>query len=323
VFTCYCIGNPLVDLIADVDDDCLERLGLKKGYFHKKTKKEAAAVLEEVKGGAYQIIPGGAAANTSCGIARMGGGAYLSGGIGDDELGQVFQKSLYDTGVSSGLNTYDDPTGFVVVLVTPDAERTFAVYLGSSLLLEEKDLDYENIRQSTFLYFTGYQFEPEGLRKVIRAGAAFCRKMITRVAMDLGDPGIVERNRDEMQEFVREYVDVLFANEEEGYNYTGTSSAEECIDKMGEDAEYAVLTLGEKGSMIKHMDSCVTVEPYTVTPVDTTGAGDMYTAGILSGFDKGYSLEYSGKMGSYAASLVIAQKGARLDKDIGFEVENL
>lgn len=320
--TMYGIGNPLVDYITEVDDEILKEFDLKKGYFHLFDKDKAQEILEKVDLNTFRIMPGGACANTACGIARMGGQPFFSGGIGDDDFGKIFRDSLDDTGVYNNLKQYDDPTGFVVSLVTPDAERTFVVYLGSSLLLEESGIDYNMLNTSTFLYFTGYQFEPHGLRKVITAASHYCRKTLTRVVMDLGDPGIVERNRDEIKSFVKENVDVLFANEEEGRNYTD-EEGKECLKAMAEDTEYAVLKLGAKGSMIAHDEKVFEIPPYHAQPVDTTGAGDIYAAGVLAGLDRGYSVEYTGKMGSYAASLVVSQNGARLDKNIRHEIENL
>jgi len=323
MYTCYAIGNPLVDIVTEVSEDVLERYGLKKGYFHLKSKTEALELLESVCNEDSLLVPGGAAANTCCGINRMGGRSYLCGGIGDDDLGVVFENSLAEAGVHSGLRKNTEPTGFVVVLVTPDAERTFAVYLGASLVLDESTLDTNKLTNSNFLYFTGYQFEPEGLRKVITRAAAFTKRTMTRVVMDLADPGIVERNRDTLQEFVREYVDILCSNEEEGRIYTGGLSGEKCIRKMGEDTEYTVLTLGSSGSLIKHHNTVSATPARIVEPVDTTGAGDMHSAGVLVGMDRGYSMEYVGKMGAFASSVVICQKGARLFHSIAREVENL
>jgi sugar/nucleoside kinase (ribokinase family) len=196
------------------------------------------------------------------------------------------------------------------------------VYLGSSIRLEEPALDFNVLRSSTFLYFTGYQYETESLRVVITAAAEYCKRTLTQVVMDLADPGIVERNRDGLRDFIREYVDIVVANETEGASYCeGTDR--ECVQALGADSEYAILKLGAEGSLIKHYDTVVTVPPVKTEAVDTTGAGDMYAAGILVGLDRGYSLEYTGRIGSYAASLIIARKGARLDHDIAREIEDL
>jgi len=323
MYTCYCIGNPLVDFITEVDDGVLEKFGLRKGMFHPRKKEEALALLEEVRNPSGRLVPGGAAANTACGVCRMGGSACLCGGVGEDEFGKVFTDSLIEAGVFPALASYQEPTGFVVVLVTPDAERTFVVYGGASLRLEESALDFRALRDANYLYFTGYQFENPGLRRVVSRAAAFCRKTLTRVVMDLADAGIVERHRNALREFVRDYVDVLCANEEEGRVYAGGVSGEKCLAVMARDAEWVVLTLGAQGSLIRHMDRVAATPAVKVEAVDTTGAGDIHTAAVLVGMDRGYSLEYIGKMGAYAASLVITRKGARLDRDIMKEIENL
>lgn len=323
MYTCYAVGNPLVDVVIETDEKTLKRYGLKKGYFHLKPKEEALEIMEELRSEESLVIPGGAAANTCCGVTGMGGTAYFCGGIGDDDLGVVFSNALAEAGVHSGLKTYSEPTGFVVVLLTPDAERTFVVHLGASVCLDESALDRTALLQSNFLYFTGYQFEPEPLRHVIRKAAQYTQKTVTRVAMDLADPGIVERNRQPLQEFICKYVDILCGNEEEGRMYTQGLSGEKCIKKMNNDAEYAVLTLGRNGSLICSRGKTAATPAHIVEPVDTTGAGDMHTAGVLFGMDRGYSLEHIGKIGSFASSLVICQKGARMFRSIAREVEEL
>jgi len=321
--TCYTIGNPLVDYITDVDDAFLTAQGLTKGRFHGGTREQARAVLEAVRGRKSRIVPGGAAANTACGVGRMGGTACFTGGVGRDDAGAVFRRSLDDAGVEAGLVEYPEPTGFVAALVTPDAERTFLVYLGASLLLTPDAIDRARLKEANFFYCTGYMFEDPGLRKVITAAAAACRSTMTRVAMDLADPGIVARTRADLKAFIAEHVDILFANETEGRALTDREG-DACLAEMARGVDMAVLKLGAEGALISATGRVTKVPPCPVERVvDTTGAGDMFAAGILCGLDRGCSLEYTGRMAAYAAAQVIRQKGARLDRNIAAEVGNL
>ncbi len=322
-YSCYCIGNPLVDYIVEADESTVSELGLTKGNFHLYGKQEAMDILSFVSEKDSRLVPGGAAANTACGVAGLGGSAVYSGGIGDDDLGQVFSKSLEDAGVSCRLAMYAEPTGCVAVLVTPDADRTFVVYLGSSLLLEASAVDQNALAQSRFLYFTGYQFEPPGLRNVVRGASNFCRNSGVKVAMDLADAGIVSRTKDELRTFIRANVDIVFSNEVTAREYAGIPDEKEALEIIAQDVSCVFLTLGENGSLIKDGDTTISIDPYLSTPVDTTGAGDMYSAAVLASLDRGCSLEECGRRASYASSQVIQQKGARLTRDISAEIDSL
>jgi sugar/nucleoside kinase (ribokinase family) len=287
------------------------------------TRDEFLEILSLTRSLDCKTVPGGAAANTAHGVSKMGGRAYFCGGIGDDEFGRVIAASFQKAGVDSTLCRYGDPTGCVAALVTPDAERTFAVYLGSSLLLTPDAVDPVTLKQSTFLYTTGYQFEPELLRSVIISAASQCRTMITRIAFDLADPGIVHRHLSDIRAFVREYVDILFCNEETAHSYTGLEDEAGCLDRLSEDASTVFLTRGPEGSLVAGGSSVDAVPAFPADPVDTTGAGDAYSAAALVGLDHGFSPAYCGKMGSYAGRLVIEQKGARLERNIARELQNL
>jgi len=304
------IGNALVDVIAHVPDEFLERHRLTRGAM---TLIDAGRAEELYRAMPPAVeISGGSAANTMAGIASLGGaGAYI-GKVGDDELGDVFRHDMRAGGVAFDVPPIAGaPTGRSLVCVTPDAQRTMQTFLGAAIQLQPSDVDVALIASAQVTYLEGYLWDPPGAKEAFLIAAAAARRAGRRVALTLSDPFCVERYRLEFVDLVEHHVDILFANEHEITALYNTNF-DEALSRVRGACEVAALTRSERGSAIVTADGVLIIEAARVGPVvDTTGAGDQYAAGFLYAITHGLGLRAAGEMASLAAAEVISHFGAR------------
>ena len=121
----------------------------------------------------------------------------------------------------------------------------------------------------------------------------------------------VDANKDFLLDIVKNYVNIVFANEEEARSFTG-EDPEKAARIIGEYCDTAVVKIGKEGSIIQEGLRSIVVPGIKADLKDTTGAGDLYAAGFLYGLSNGYDLEFCGKIGSILGGKVIEVYGARL-----------
>lgn len=305
------IGNALVDVLSREDDGFLERFGLVKGTMDlvdTARAEELYAAMSDVR-----EASGGSAANTLAGVASFGGRAAFIGRVHDDGLGASFGHDLSANGVHfvSAPTTGGDPTGRCLIVVTPDAQRTMNTYLGAAAALGPEQLDPDVIRSAKVTYLEGYLFDPAPAREAFHEAARIAHAAGAKVATTLSDSFCVSRHEDEWHRLIEHGTDILFANEAEITTlFPGTFEA--AVDAVRGKVEIACLTRSEQGSVIVTADAVHEVAPVAVPEVvDTTGAGDLYAAGVLYGYTQGYELPRCGELGSLAAGAVIGHIGAR------------
>jgi sugar/nucleoside kinase (ribokinase family) len=219
------------------------------------------------------------------------------------------QGVAFDTKALSG----NPPTARSMIFVTPDGERSMNTYLGACVELKPEDIEEDKVAASKITYFEGYLWDPPLAKDAIRLAAKIAHKHGRKVAMSLSDSFCVDRYRGEFLELMRSgTVDIVFANDHELKALYETSDFDTALNALRNDCELAAVTLSEKGSVIIRGAETVQVDAAPVeTVVDTTGAGDLYAAGVLFGMTQGYGLKRSGELGSIAAAIVISQIGPR------------
>ncbi len=306
------IGNAIVDVLANVEDDFLQKYNLKKGMMRIVDESEVRRLHTCVN--VMKEVSGGSAANTIAGLSSLGNPVAFIGKVRDDQLGESFEKGLKSLGVnyctlkaSSG-----QPTACCVVLTTPDAQRTMNTHLGISGFLGPEDIDENVVSQSEIIYLEGYLWDSDEAKKAFEKAVKIAGETGGRVALSLSDSFCVERHRTEFLYLIENYVDILFANEEEIKSLFKTDSLETAISRCGEMKNICVITRSEKGSVIVSGDKVQTIPPEkSIDVIDSTGAGDLYAAGFLHGLVKGMNLEACGKIGSIIAAEVLGHFGAR------------
>ncbi len=306
------IGNALVDVLSHGDESLLARQGLVKGTMHLVDEARAGALYEAMGPGVE--MSGGSAANTVVGVASFGGRAHYVGKVRDDQLGEVFGHDLRATGVGydTPRATSGPPTGRCLILVTPDAQRTMGTFLGASVRLGPGDIDKGLIARGKILYLEGYLFDPPAAQEAFRAAASIAHAAGRKVALTLSDPFCVDRHRAAFLDLVEHHVDILFANEAEICALYQVRTFDAALARVRGHCDVAALTRSAKGSVLVGDGRVHAVHAHPVEAVvDTTGAGDLYAAGVLYGLSQGLDLPTCGRLGSLAAAEVIAHVGAR------------
>ena len=242
------IGNALVDILTQITDDhILEELNLPKGTMQHVDAVASKKVGETLKPFGSAMAAGGSTANTVSGAAKLGIETGYIGKVGNDELGRFFEEEMVKTHVKPLLLKTDTPTGCAQAVISKDGERTFATYLGAALKLEPDDLKPEMFDGWDILFVEGYLVFNRPL--VMRALEIAKSKGMT-IALDMASYNVVEANRDFMEEILRDYVDIVFANEEEAGSFTLKESPVEAMSVMAKLCDIAIVKVGAKGSML-------------------------------------------------------------------------
>jgi len=306
------IGNAIVDVIAQADDAFLARQGLTKGSMQLIDAARAEALYAEM--GPALEMSGGSAGNTMAGLASLGGaGAYI-GKVAEDELGRVFAHDMRATGLrfDTAPLAAGPPTARSLILVTPDAQRTMNTFLGACVELGPEDIAPELIASAQVTYLEGYLFDPPRAKAAFQKAAEIAHAAGRKVSLTLSDAFCVKRYRDEFRALIGGHIDILFANEAEITALYETASFDAALRAVRGHCAIAALTRSEKGSVLLAGEEMHPIPPVRVDQlVDTTGAGDLYAAGVLFGLTHGRDLATSGRLGSLAAAEVIGHYGAR------------
>ena len=317
------IGNAIVDVLAKVGDGFLKERNLPKGCMTLMDAQTAGKIYADIV--PEREVPGGSAANTVAGIASLGGTPAFIGKIHDDELGQEFTRDIGAAGVDFfTIPLNEGPvTGRSIVLVTPDAERSMFTYLGAATHLTEEDIDEEIIKAGKITYIEGYLWDTDCCQGALIKACQLAHKHGRKVAFTLSDTTCITRIREDILNFVKEYVDILFANEDEIKALFAEDDFYKSLDLIKPHVEIAAITRGIKGSVVVNGRTKTFVEAEVVdNVVDTTGAGDLYAAGFLFGMTQERSLGTCAMIGSIVAAEIITHYGARPEVSLRGLVRN-
>lgn len=314
------IGNALVDIMTRLESDkTLEKFNLPKGSMQLVDAAFSRKVDEGTDNLVKQVASGGSAANTIHGLAKMGIKTGFIGKVGFDSFGDFFADDMKKSGIKPLLLKSKTPSGKAVALVSPDSERTFATFLGAAIELSAKDLSDDLYKGYNIFHIEGYLVQNHEL---IETAVRLAKKNGLKVSIDMASYNVVQDNLEFLKKIVKEYVDIVFANEEEAKAFTG-KSPEEAIHDFGALCEYAVVKIGKEGSLIKHLGEVTKVKSIKANSIDTTGAGDLYAAGFLYGLIQEFPIKKCGNIGSILAGKTIEAIGPKMDNDTWKEVKEM
>jgi sugar/nucleoside kinase (ribokinase family) len=305
------VGNAIVDVLAEADDAFLTAEGIAKGGMTLIDTPRANQLYSAMPPGIE--MSGGSAANTMAGIASLGGKCAYIGKVAKDQLGEVFAHDIRAIGV--GFDTAPliggEPTARCLILITPDAQRSMNTFLGASSFLGEDDLDAELIRSASITYLEGYLFDRDEAKAAFFAAAKIAHDAGRKVALTLSDTFCVARHHAEFTQLVS-HVDILFANEGEAAALTGEAEFTAAVKALSAKCPTVCVTHGAEGSVIASGGQTHKIAAARIAQlVDTTGAGDLYAAGVLYGITAGLDLPAAGRIGSIAAAEAIGHVGPR------------
>lgn len=313
------IGNALVDTLATLDsDNPLHAFGLPKGSMTLIGDEEQQRIQGSFRALNVTQATGGSAGNTMLALANLDMQPGFIGTIGDDATGRFFADNCKTRGIQPYLTCLPQQSGIAYTFISPDGERTFATYLGAAAMMGPENLTVDMLQGYDYLYVEGYLVQNHEL--ILRA-VELAKQAGVKVCLDLASYNIVEADRDFFHHLVKEYVDIVFANEEEGKAFSGCTP-DKALEYIHDMCEVAVVKLGGKGSSVMRNGRKVFVEAMPVKKVvDTTAAGDFYAAGVMYGLMHDCELEHCAAIGSLLAGHVIQTVGTKLDTAVWDEIK--
>ena len=306
------IGNAIVDIVSNIDDEFLTRNLLKKGSMNLINLQDSSNILNDCN--IIKKVSGGSAANTVVSLANLGNNVEFIGRIKDDEFGNFFSKDIKESGATFNSKYVEtrESSAHSVILITPDAQRTMCTYLGASTEFEPDDINYESIKLSKYLYLEGYLWDSELAKKAFIKAAKIAKESKTKIILSLSDAFCVDRHRESFLDLINDFVDILFCNEEEVKSLFKINDLEKCKIKIKSLCELTAITLGEKGSLIINKNKTELIKPFLFgKSIDTTGAGDIFAGGFIHGLINNLSLNDCGQIGSICAGHIVTQIGSR------------
>lgn len=303
------IGSALVDILTHEDDAFVEKTGAAKGGMSLVDSAFIDKTLCMVSGTPV-VVPGGSACNTIIGVGKLGGKARFIGKCGKDAMGDLFSKDLLNSNVDHFLMTSASPTGRVLSIVTPDAQRSMFTYLGAASEMMPGEIAGHSFMDAAIVHVEGYLLFNSDL---IISALSRAKEDGALISLDLASYTVVESSKKLLETLVTEYVDILIANEDEAAAFTGHVDERKAIQALSERAKIAVLKIGERGSYIAHDGEIVKIDPMGKgLAIDTTGAGDLWASGFLFGLSRGYAVETCGRLASACGYEVCQVVGAAI-----------
>jgi sugar/nucleoside kinase (ribokinase family) len=311
----YAIGNALVDTEYEVSDELLSAMGVSKRHMTLIDTPQRAELLTHVQGLHARRTGGGSAGNTVVALAQLGGQAFYSCRVADDELGAFYSQDLQANGVATNL-THTRPsegqTGSCMVLVTPDAERSMCTFLGATSQLDASALHPQAIAKSKIYYMEGYlAASPTGLEAALQ-GREIAMAHQVATALTLSDVSMIHFCKAGLNAMIGDGLDYLFANEEEAQTWCGTTDLEAITAELSQLAKTVCLTRGPRGCILVQGQERTEVPAVPTQAVDTNGAGDMFAGTFLYGITHGYSPAQAAALANRTAAAVVSQHGNRL-----------
>lgn len=308
------IGNALTDMLVNLESDAvLKKYALEKGSMSLVDSKLQTEISKSLAGLPYSLSLGGSAGNTIRAMARLGCETGFIGKVGPDTTGDFFEQALENLEVKPIVFRGKERSGKCVALISPDGERTMITHLGAALEMTAEDI-HENIFNGfDCVYIEGYLVQNHEL---IEHVARQAKQKGLKVAIDLASFNIVKENLKFLHRLVEQYVDIVFANEDEALTFSGEDEAVNALQMISQLCELAIVKIGIRGALIKHQSEVVHVGIMAAAKrVDTTGAGDFYAAGFLYGMCRGLSLRQCGTIGAITAGKVIEVVGTTFGED--------
>ena len=313
----YAIGNALVDSEYEVSDTQLQTMGVDKRHMTLIDAPRRAELLGHLDGASSRRTGGGSAGNTVVALAQLGGRAFYSCRVADDELGAFYTQDLIANGVATNL-TRSGPatgqTGSCMVMVTPDAERSMSTFLGATADLDHTALQAPDIAQSKVYYMEGYlAASPSGLAAALQ-GRQIAQDAGVSLATTLSDVSMINFCRPGLDAIIGQGLDYLFCNEEEAQVWCGTQDLPLICRQVSQLARTVCLTRGPQGCLVLQGAQQTAVPAARVKAIDTNGAGDMFAGAFLYAVTHGHSNAQAAWLANQAAAQVVSQYGNRLTR---------
>lgn len=319
------IGNAVMDIIAPTEEARLADLGITKGIMQL-VERERSEFLMAAQADDHssrrdqaRMVAGGSVANTLAGIGGLGLRTAFIGLVADDEIGRLYARQTEDAGtrfINAPRAGVDLPSSRTIIFVTPDGERSMNTYLGISAELGPDDVDPAVFDGAGWLFLEGYLFDKDKGKAAFLKAAECCHAAGGQAGIALSDPFCVDRHRADFRRLVAGPMDYVIGNVHEWQALYQVEDLEEALRQAVADCGTVICTRSGDDAILIRQGERVEVPVRRVVPVDATGAGDQFAAGLIYGLACGRPLDVAGRMGCVAASEVIGHVGPRPEADI-------
>ena len=314
----YGIGNALVDSEYKVTDEELNQLNLTKGCMELNDIDNHNKLSTELKKkhGVVKMMPGGSVANSLYALAQFGENVIFTGRVSNDNIGATFEESLRFVGMKSAIKHADNGiTGECIVLITPDHERTMYTCLGVSSDLSKEDISKESIINSEYLLIEGYLVTSDDTKDVAKYCLDIANENNVKKIITLSDPNVVNFFKENMMELINKKFDIIFCNKQEAYNISSSDNIDDSISFLNKYSDEIIITSGSDGAYVFYDNLLTHVTCDNVTPVDLTGAGDMFLAAYLVSKNNGKTVSESIHFANKCSGRIIQKYGAKFDSE--------
>jgi sugar/nucleoside kinase (ribokinase family) len=307
------VGTALVDIIAQVDEEVIVKLGLNKGSMSLIEETQISQIRKYFNN--PTITSGGSVCNTIHELNHSSHEASFFGKVNDDDYGHAFLKDMEEARIPFlGIKEKNSlPTGCCNILVTHDGERTMATHIGIGSQLSVQDINKEIFQGIDHVYMEAYLWDHDLTKAALKKVGELSKELKFELSFSLSDPFCVMRNRLELEDFISSNVDLVFCNLEEAKEFSQSEHMSDIAQYFQHINKKFVMTSGKEGGYFFHEGEVVHEEAKIVqSVVDTTGAGDNFAAGFLEKYLLSNSIKESLEHGHNKASLVIQQLGSRI-----------
>jgi sugar/nucleoside kinase (ribokinase family) len=311
------IGNAVVDVISQCDDNFLEIMGIEKGIMQL-IERERGEVLYAGMENRVQT-PGGSVANTIAGAGALGLDAAFIGRVHDDALGHFYADAMNEDGVdfvNPPVAGGELPTSRSMIFVSPDGERSMNTYLGISSELSSEDVSKDVAGKAQIMFLEGYLFDKDKGKSAFMEAARDCREGGGKPGIAISDPFCVERHRADFLSLIENDLEFVIGNEAEIKSLFETDDLDAALAKTAAICPLVVCTRSGDGVTVLHDGNRIDVPVEKITPVDATGAGDQFAAGFLYGLATGRDMETCARIGCICAGEVIRHIGPRPEANV-------
>lgn len=312
------IGAPILDHLLYVTEDYLEQIPGEKWGMEVVDFNAMVKIIEE-SGDVPEQVAGGSCANAIKGLASLGHQCIVTGKIGEDAIGERVKEHMQDLKINTSYLYSTTPTAHVACLITPDGKRTLRCYMGACSEMAPEDLDPQIFNGIKLVHFEGYTLLCPGLT---HRGMELAKKAGAKISFDMGSFEMVKNFRELILTFLRDYVDVVFANQDEIHALVNNGPEEGCRF-LSELCEVAVVMLGEEGCLVGHDNKVEACAAIPIKPLDTTGAGDLFASGFLHGYLLGLSYKECARYGAITGGTVVQFVGAEIPAEMWPKIKSL
>ena len=290
-------------------ENMLQDLSLPKGGMQLIDNERQRLITDAMRQLNPQLATGGSAGNAILALARLGADVAFVGKVADDGMGRLLADHMRSAGIDARLIQGSGSTGVANTFITPDGQRTFATHLGAAATMTAQDITPDMLQGCSVLHIEGYLVQNHEL---IEHVARMAHGMGATVSLDLGSHNVVSADLPFFRHLVQQYVDIVFANEEESAAFTQGLNPQEALQQIAGMCRVAVVKLGARGSSAMCGTDRAWAAAQQVPVVDTTAAGDFFAGGFLYAYSHGRRLEDCLRTGALLSRYVIQVVGTQL-----------